>query len=206
MIGEPLLLPSLPCAGWLRVWARSGVDAREPIRQELEQTLVQAAALRAGVSAGVVALRREPGGRPALVGLPAGCMCSFGYTHGLALAALAWGVAVGVDCEHLGSKADWRAVAAEFFQPGETAALAAAPDEAAARETFFRLWARKEALAKASGLGMRTFDVRHTPALPEPPTSVLRSWAKAGSGDWLIDLELGGDFAGCVAVRVGTAA
>ncbi len=204
MMGEPLPLPPPPCPGWLRVWPRRAVGARSAVRRELEQVLVEAAAGHAGVPAGSVTVRRDPDGRPVLTGLPPGYTCSLGYTHGLALAALACGPAVGVDCEHLKVAVDWRTVAAELLHATERATLATGPDEAAARQIFYRLWTRQEARAKAAGLGVRALDARGSLGVAGG-AAPLPGWTASGPDTWLLDLALGGEMAGSVALRAGPA-
>jgi 4'-phosphopantetheinyl transferase len=205
MLGDPLPLPPLPCPGWLRVWPLHAVGLRSAARPVLEQMLVDAAAGRAGVPAGLVTVRRDASGRPVLSGLPPGHTCSLAYTHGLALAALADGPAVGVDGEHPAAKVDWREVAAEVFCAGERAALASGQDEAEARRIFFRLWARKEALAKAVGLGVRALDARTPLGAAAGGAAPLAAWTACGPAAWLLDLPLGGEMAGSVALSAGPA-
>ncbi len=203
MVGDPLPLPPLPCPGWLCVWPLRAGGARAAARQALEQVLAEAAARLARIPTAQVSVRRDAAGRPGLTGLPPGYACSLAYTHGLAVAALACGPAVGVDCEHLEAKVDWHAVAAEFFHPGERAALATSADEIGARRIFFRLWARKEARAKAAGLGVRALDAGSPAGLAAGGAAPLTAWTEGGAGVWLLDLPLGGEMAGSVALAAG---
>ena len=75
---------------------------------------------------------------------------SLSHTFGLVVVAVADGARIGVDVEQLRSRRNVQAIAARFFHPGEAARIAGAapPDRPA---LFFRMWTRKESLAKASG-------------------------------------------------------
>lgn len=75
------------------------------------------------------------------------------HSHDIALVAVALGIEVGVDVEHLRPMPDCLAVAERFFPPLEAAALADCPAAMRERE-FFRLWTRIEAGLKAGGLGL----------------------------------------------------
>ncbi len=61
---------------------------------------------------------------------------------------------IGVDVEVPDPKFPALDVAREYFRPAEVAALDAAHDEAERQARFFRLWTAKEAIMKATGLGM----------------------------------------------------
>jgi phosphopantetheinyl transferase len=123
----------------------------------------------------------------------------------LAVGALAGGPAVGVDCEHPAANVGWKEVAAECFCPGERAALATGRDEAEARRIFFRLWARKEALAKAVGFEVRALDTRAPLGAAAGGAAPLAAWTACGPVAWLLDLPLGPEMAGSVAVSAGPA-
>lgn len=74
---------------------------------------------------------------------------SLSHTPGLVAAALATGQAVGIDVE---AASAWDAAVGDLaFTAGERRWVSAATDPDAA---FLRLWVRKEALAKATGLGL----------------------------------------------------
>jgi 4'-phosphopantetheinyl transferase len=78
----------------------------------------------------------------------------FSLSHSADMMMLAIGDAdVGCDVEWIDPALDWPPLAQSFFTPGERAALAALPPEAA-RRAFFACWARKEAFVKALGLGL----------------------------------------------------
>lgn len=68
------------------------------------------------------------------------------------LLALAAQHEVGVDVERVRADLDVMEIAPTVFTPDETASLLALADDAR-RESFYRLWARKEAVLKAWGTG-----------------------------------------------------
>lgn len=97
----------------------------------------------------------RPGGRPEVGGPEAGAGLRFSLSHteGLAACAVARGVDVGVDVEAGARLARPLALAERFFAPEEAASLRALP-ECARREGFLTLWAAKEAVLKARGVGL----------------------------------------------------
>ncbi len=104
-----------------------------------------------GVDPEQVAFRRGPHGKPALDAAAASSGLRFNLSHsrGLALVALARGREVGIDVEHV--RPD---LADEgLLEPAEAAALRRLPPEARP-QAFFAWWTRREALAKATGLGL----------------------------------------------------
>lgn len=98
---------------------------------------------------------REPGGRPEVAGPAEGAALRFNLSHtdGLAACAVVHGAAVGVDVEAGARLVRPLALAERFFAAEEAAALRALP-EAAQRAQFLALWAAKEAVLKARGVGI----------------------------------------------------
>lgn len=78
---------------------------------------------------------------------------SLSHSHGVCLVAIASGGAVGVDVERADSDAPTDALAGRCLSPAERRSLDELP-EAARPGRFFELWTRKEAYAKARGLGL----------------------------------------------------
>jgi phosphopantetheinyl transferase len=116
--------------------------------------------------------------------------------------ALGFGVRLGVDGESLDTDRNWRPLAKEFFCTGEIDVLVRCAGEKAEREAFYRLWTRKEALAKASGQGVHNLGAR--PPLSEAALSAdpLTAWVEGWSGQsgyWLVDLPLPGFEIGSIA-------
>ncbi|HEY4235322.1 MAG TPA: 4'-phosphopantetheinyl transferase superfamily protein [Lacipirellulaceae bacterium] len=71
----------------------------------------------------------------------------------LALVAVTRGCKVGVDVEQLRPVEHWPEIAARYFHPKETAAIAAV-DPVERNKAFLRCWTRKEAILKALGVGL----------------------------------------------------
>jgi phosphopantetheinyl transferase len=137
-----------------------------------------------------------------MTGLPPGYACSLSYGAAGPVIALGCGVRLGVDGEPLDTNRGWRLMAKEYFCTGEIDTLARCADETEERELFYRFWTRKEALAKASGRGVKNLGIR--PPLSEaarsaaPQSSWVEGWA-GQSGYWLTDLSLSGFAVGSVA-------
>ncbi|MFE5261889.1 4'-phosphopantetheinyl transferase family protein [Streptomyces coelicoflavus] len=107
---------------------------------------------------------------------------------------------VGVDLETARPVADLWTTAAAVMSPSELRHLRSLPDEAARTAAYYRAWTRKEAVVKASGVGvvadLRAVDVRpHASA----PVSVRHAEPR-GPQVWLVrDLPLGPDRYGALA-------
>lgn len=91
------------------------------------------------------------------------------HSAGMALLALTQACEVGVDIEKERTDFPYLEIAQQFFTETEYAALCAtAPDLQA--ETFFNYWTRKEALIKATGVGLSVplnqFEVSLAPGVP----------------------------------------
>lgn len=111
-------------------------------------------AARLNVAPAEIPLRRGPHGKPQLSGALENRL-GFNLTHSgeLALVAISTSAEVGVDVERLRPMPDAVRLATRFFTPAESAALAQVPEPERA-SAFFRLWTRKEALLKATGIGI----------------------------------------------------
>jgi 4'-phosphopantetheinyl transferase len=126
----------------------------------------------------------------------------FNLSHSgdLALIAVCRDHAVGVDVEQVGrGLSELDDIARLYFSSAEQAAYFALPPPERA-QAFYRVWTRKEAVAKALGLGMSlpgpSFDV----SLAEP--RLLRLGEDAGPAPWsVIDLDLPPTYVGAVAVQ-----
>lgn len=99
-----------------------------------------------------VRLRRGPAGKP-MVEADSDIQFSLSHCRDVALIAFTRGVPVGVDVEHVRPLADWKRIAARYLHPGERMELMALSEEERLT-AFFRCWTRKEAVAKALGLGL----------------------------------------------------
>ena len=123
-------------------------------------------------------------GKPRIESPPQDADLRFSLTHtaGLAVCAVAWERAVGVDAERVTRSLDWRPIAESHFARQEVLHLQALP-EAEQRRAFFQYWTLKEAFLKAYGKGLLVpldafwleLDaepaprIHFTSRLPEPP-------------------------------------
>ena len=130
---------------------------------------------------------------------------SFALSHSgpLALVAMARGHRLGVDVECRRPRKNLEGLATRTFCPNETEALLALPLDART-EAFYRGWTRKEALAKAVGMGIASsfhrFSVSLGPA--EDPRVVHMDLPGESADAWvLLDLEPAPGFSGTLAVE-----
>lgn len=140
------------------------------------------------------ALRFEYGehGKPALKG--ESLHFNLSHSHERALYAMSSASDVGVDIEYLHRRADHAALAARYFTPEEQTRYAATPENERAR-FFFERWTRKEAVAKASGVGL-AYGFATLDTLQPGDGWVLRS-----SG-WLISgVPADADYVAAIAIR-----
>lgn len=126
--------------------------------------------LAAAVGRAPAALRfaRDANGKPTLRDAP-GLAFNLSHADGVALVAVSTAETVGVDVEALRPVPEMAGVAASHFAREEQDALWAA-DEAQRLPTFYRIWTRKEAYVKATGVGIGPALARFAvTASPEPP-------------------------------------
>jgi len=125
---------------------RNFVTSHGALRRLLSQKL--------GLPADQIPIHTGPQGKPLLAG-ELGGQLHFNLSHsgGLGLVALSERTEVGVDVECVRPVPDAMRLARRFFSGAEAAALQerAELDRPAA---FFRVWTRKEAVLKATGLGI----------------------------------------------------
>jgi 4'-phosphopantetheinyl transferase len=135
-------------------------------------------------------------GKPAVLANSGRHMLQFNLSHSGALALYALGLEreVGVDVEHVDERFAFIPTAQLFFTKTETSSLAVLPPERQ-HAAFFRIWTRKEALAKACGLGAH-LDFR-TLESGDPPRL-----AGAGPRAWkCVSLTPEGGYAAAVAAE-----
>ena len=127
-------------------------------------------AVHLGRAARDLSFADEPGGRPRLTDAPRTGF-SLSHTRGLVAVAVCDGADIGVDAEADSALPPGQGT----LHPEEERALAALPSPAPA---FARLWTRKEAVAKALGLGLRLpfagFDARAARVDPGPGLPQVR--------------------------------
>ena len=143
-------------------------------------------------------------GKPSLAA-DLGSDLTFNWSHSgnQALIAIARGLALGVDVEHLRRKPRALEIASRYFTPEEARALATLEGDARQR-AFIALWCAKEALLKAIGEGL-AFGLDRVGcrldaagnwqlAQVDPLMGGTREWQLAGFG-------VPGDYRGAVAWR-----
>ncbi|TFH34341.1 MAG: 4'-phosphopantetheinyl transferase superfamily protein [Anaerolineales bacterium] len=123
------------------------------------------------------------------------------HSGGISLIVVRRGGKVGVDIEKVIPDFPWREVAPKALNESEIRALELLPAEQKS-DAFYAIWTRKEALAKAVGLGLRL----DLPALQVPTDARLTDWSLSrarlqhGEVDCaLVDLEC------CVGFRAALA-
>ncbi len=94
-------------------------------------------------------------GKPKLAEEAGGRKLRFNLSHSqsVALVAVTAEREVGVDVEHVRELADWELIARRYFSVPERRALDKRP-EPERMAAFFNCWTRKEAYAKAKGMGL----------------------------------------------------
>jgi 4'-phosphopantetheinyl transferase len=143
-----------------------------------------------------------PHGKPEVAGLH----FNLSHSEGRALLATCSSHPVGVDLEAL-RELEVLQLARGQFDPAELAALTAL-DPADRRLGFFRVWTRKEALLKATGLGISTtLDRLVVSAGEAPEVLALRPPIPGQPGDWsLRELQPFPGFLGALACRASSLA
>jgi len=97
-----------------------------------------------GQAPGALRFHYSETGKPSLTGGP-----HFNLSHsgGLAVCAVSAQGPLGVDIEHIRANTDQERIAARYFAPDECA-------QAVGAGHFFRVWTLREAILKATGLGV----------------------------------------------------
>ena len=139
-------------------------------------------------------------GKPSLAG-EQGFQFNMSHSHEVALVAVTWDAAVGVDVEHIRADFASEEIATRFFSRLEVETLSYLPKEERVA-AFFRCWARKEAYIKAIGKGLsQPLDGFDVTLAPSQPAALLR----AGEEDTLrwsmSDIDVGADYASALAVE-----
>jgi 4'-phosphopantetheinyl transferase len=111
-------------------------------------------------------------GKPALF-LPAVDRLQFNLSHsdGLALYAMSWDCALGIDVERVRPINEARQIVAQFFSPAEKARWHSLPSDQRT-DFFLKTWTRMEACLKASGGGLTELSNRSASALRGPDRQV----------------------------------
>jgi 4'-phosphopantetheinyl transferase len=132
-------------------------------------------------------------GAPCVVWPPSELSYSLSRSGPHWLLGITAGFQLGVDLEASLSFVDAEQVAPMVLSPDELAHLRAQPDEGARFGEFLRCWTRKEAVLKASGIGLMA-DVSSVDVQPATKAPVfVRHAAVTGPGAWVVeDIGLGG--------------
>ena len=106
-----------------------------------------------------VQIDSRAGRKPALLNAP-GMQVSVSHGRNWVLVAVGRGEPVGIDVEYIDESVDYQAIAQTSFGPADRQCMVAADNP---RWLFYEFWTRKEALVKATGIGI-TDDFCHIPA------------------------------------------
>lgn len=149
---------------------------------------------------GAGAAEGSPHGKPVPVGPARGWEISVSHSGEWVALALAEGTPVGVDVERVSDSRDLAGLAAYTLADAERQAWDALP-EAHRVEAFFGYWARKEALLKATGLGL-SGGLRRVAVTPPHTEARLVAWEGGGgpTSTWMADLERGPEYRSALAV------
>ena len=153
------------------------IVARAALRRILSNTL--------GEPFGAIALVTSPTGNPQLTSRSP--QFNLAHSGSVVLIAIADEAAVGVDVERVRDLAARDEIASRFMHAGERAEIARLTG-AQAELAFFRCWTRKEAVAKALGLGLSLplHRYRVTCASAQDARVLSIDEDEAGAGSWFL--------------------
>lgn len=155
---------------------------------------------RTGADGGSRGSGEAPHGKPVPTGAAQGWEISVSHSGEWVTLALARGVPVGVDVERLSDSRDLAGLAGYTLADAEHEVWRALPEEGRVG-AFFGYWARKEALLKATGLGL-SGGLRRVTVSPPHAQARLLSWEGGGGPEsaWLSDLDRGSEYRSALAV------
>lgn len=153
---------------------------------------------------GAVGIVRDLHGKPRLsAAVDSGLEFNTSHSGEIGLVVVAGGLQVGVDIARVATAGTWREAAGLALNAGELAWVTSRPVDAHA-DAFYALWTRKEAVAKAAGLGLQV----DPQSLEAPLIPGTRGWLPVrpptGSRDepmTLMDLDAGPGYRACLAVK-----
>jgi 4'-phosphopantetheinyl transferase len=144
----------------------------------------------------------ESTGKPRLANDAADIQFSISHSDSLAMIAVGQGMGIGIDIERFREVRQMEAIMDDFFSVQERAYLRSSEGERRTR-AFFLLWTRREAAAKAMGIGL--FEAFSRLALPphDADESGFRVELAGGPADrpvgwWIRDMSPSPDFAGAL--------
>jgi 4'-phosphopantetheinyl transferase len=152
-----------------------------------------------------LSIRAGTSGKPRLDGADPSIQFNISHTGDLALIAVTRGLRVGIDVERIRDVPDIEAIIDGFFSEQETAWLRSRENEELTW-AFFLLWTRREAAAKALGIGLFDCFARFTLPPSDPCGSGFRvEMADTTAGPsrawWMRDLFPDPEYAGAVCVE-----
>ncbi|RZI42648.1 4'-phosphopantetheinyl transferase superfamily protein [Herbaspirillum sp. HC18] len=169
----------------------------DSLRNLLGRTMLRRAAVHYGGMDPAQVIRSNTWGKPELIGCSVGCNIS--HAGSQVWVALSNYPRVGVDIELASAPQEFHDIAAGFH-PDEIAALRRMPD---GKLATMRCWSRKEAVSKATGMGvslpLRAYavdcDNKASGWLRIPPPKTVRD-------DWTtLDLPIGKEYVGSLAIE-----
>ena len=151
-----------------------------------------------------IAIERDPRGKPHLPARAArGLEFNTSRAGEVGLIVVAGGLSVGVDIARVATATTWREAAALALNARELAWVASLPIDLQ-DDAFYALWTRKEAVAKAAGMGLQV----DPPSLIVPVLPGTRGWLPVrpptDGGEepmTLTDLDAGPGYRACLAVN-----
>jgi 4'-phosphopantetheinyl transferase len=162
---------------------------------------------RLGCDPAAVRFGAEANGKPFLVPAPGASATHapcFNLSHAgdRALIAVGGELPLGVDVELMKPVPEMVGVAEDHFAPEERTALFAEP-EPSRLATFYRIWTRKEAFVKATGIGVGPALQRFAVTAAVDAAKLLRVDASVADGArWrLLDLPLDGSYVAALVLR-----
>ena len=158
-----------------------------------------------GVAADRLQIRRERSGKPSVAPETNVRGVGFNISHSGGLVVVALGVrrSIGIDVERISVGFQFESLVPQVLSTVERAELEALP-QFDRLQAFFRVWCRKEALAKAKGTGLACpFD--RIDVSPISATSLIRLDMLRGTVEprrWEIrDIEVGSSYSAALAVE-----
>ncbi len=169
----------------------------DSLRNLLGRALLRRVAVHYGGMDPTRLIRSNTWGKPELGECTVGCNISHAGTQ--VWVALSRFPQVGIDVESSTAPQEFRDIAAGFH-PDEVAALRKAPD---ARLATMRCWSRKEAVSKATGLGLSLPLRAYAVDCEVRPSNWLRvAPPKTSRTDWTtVDLPIGKDYVAALAIE-----
>ncbi|HYD95945.1 MAG TPA: 4'-phosphopantetheinyl transferase superfamily protein [Noviherbaspirillum sp.] len=169
----------------------------DSLRNLLGRTLLRRVAVHYGGMDPVQVIRSNTWGKPELAGCSVGCNVS--HAGSQVWVALSRYQRVGIDIEMANAPQEFHDIAAGFH-PDEVAALRRLPD---GKLATMRCWSRKEAVSKATGMGVSLPLRAYAVDCDTKPSGWLRlAPPKSVREDWTtVDLPVGKEYFGALAVE-----